>query len=108
MKNKKPNPPSVRRKWPVDEKINIIKDHFSSSKLVDTCEKYRVHPNLLNNWWKTILEAGAEALSGNGKRENRQKEKIIEKHEKELARKNEVIAELTAQVLNLKKPFGET
>lgn len=96
-----------RRKWTVEEKIDILRKHFGKSKIVDTCEEHRVHPNLLNNWLKTVLDAGAVSLSGEGRRENRQREKLVDKYEEDLARKNQIIAELTAEVLGLKKPRGE-
>jgi len=98
---------SSRRKWRPEEKIEIIRDHFNSSRFVDTCEKHRIHPNLLGNWWKTVVEAGVEALSGDGRRLNKKREKTISRYEDELARKNRIIAELSAEVLDLKKPFGE-
>ena len=103
----KNNQTRTRRKWTVEEKIGIIKKHFGKSRITDTCDEFRVHPNLLNNWLKTILESGASALSGEGRRKSRQQERLTEKYESEMAQKNRIIAELSAEVLDLKKPFGE-
>lgn len=58
---------------------------------------------MISNWWKTILEAGKEALSGQTKREQSSKDKMIKKYEIELAKKNEIIAELSQELLELKK-----
>jgi transposase-like protein len=92
-----------RKKWSIEEKLTIIRKHFSRSKLVETCEEFRVHPSVINDWWKTILEAGREALSGKDKSKVNQLEKRIKEYEQELSKKNEVIVELTQEVLVYKK-----
>jgi ABC-type Zn uptake system ZnuABC Zn-binding protein ZnuA len=58
---------------------------------------------VINDWWKTILEAGREALSGKDKSKVNQLEKRIKEYEQELSKKNEVIVELTQEVLVYKK-----
>lgn len=92
-----------RKRWGVDEKIDIIRKHFNKSKLIETCDEFRVHPNMISNWWKIILEAGKEALSGQTKREQSSKDKLLKNYEIELAKKNEIIAELSQELLELKK-----
>jgi uncharacterized coiled-coil protein SlyX len=49
------------------------------------------------------LEAGREALSGKDKSKVNQLEKRIKEYEQELSKKNEVIVELTQEVLVYKK-----
>jgi hypothetical protein len=66
-----------------------------------------VHPNILQRWWKTVLEAGFVALSGDGKRQDRSIEKQLEKRDREITKKNEIIADLSGEVLRLKKQNGE-
>jgi len=95
-----------RRKWAAGEKIEVLRSQFGRGKLVDTCEQYRVHPNQLNRWWKTVLEAGAEALSGEGKRLGRDRERLIKKYEDELLRKDRVIVALTEELIEEKKSAG--
>lgn len=92
-----------RKRLSVEEKINILRDHFSRSKILDTSEQYRIHPNMIRNWWKTVIEAGQEALSGSQRRKQNLKTKKIEQYEEELSHKNEVIAELSRELLELKK-----
>lgn len=98
---------TARRRFDPEEKIEVLREHFSRSRIVDTCEKHRIHPNLLSLWWKTVLEAGMEALSGDRRKRDRSREKIISRYEDELAQKNAVIAELSSRVLGLKKSIGE-
>ena len=102
----KPGPKS-RRNWSADEKVGVIRKHLHKVKLIDTCEENGIHPTMLSNWLKTILESGREALAGNDKKESREKERLIEKYEKELERKNRIIAELTGEIIDLKKDSGE-
>lgn len=92
-----------RKRWNVDDKLDIIRKHFNKSKIIETCDEYRVHPNMISSWWKTILEAGKEALSGQTKREQSGKDKMLKNYEIELAKKNEIIAELSQELLELKK-----
>jgi len=101
--SKEQNKKQRRKKWTTEEKINILRDHFSRSKIIDTSEQYRVHPNMIGNWWKAVIEAGKEALSGNNRRKQTEKDKLIENYEEELSQKNEVIAELSRELLELKK-----
>jgi hypothetical protein len=53
------------------------------------------------------LEAGREALAGMNKKESKEKDRLIEKYEKELERKNRIIAELSGEIIDLKKESGE-
>ncbi|MDX1961365.1 MAG: transposase [Leptospiraceae bacterium] len=95
-----------RKAWSADEKIEIVRKHFMKSKLVDTCEENRIHPVMLSNWWKTILESGREALLGTNKKEVNSKDKLIKKYESEINSKNEVIAELSRLLVEQKKRMG--
>lgn len=96
-----------RRSWSADDKISIIRKHLQKGKLVDTCEENRVHPTMLSGWIKTVLEAGREALAGGNKKEVREREKLISNYQKEIDRKNKIIAELTGEIIDLKKELGE-
>ncbi|EMY69777.1 hypothetical protein [Leptospira vanthielii] len=62
---------------------------------------------MMQNWLKIVLEAGREALAGSNQKESNENKKLIEKYEKELERKNRIIAELTGEIIDLKKEAGE-
>ena len=96
-----------RRTFKADDKIGIIRKHLLKSKLVDTCDEYRIHTTMMQNWLKIVLEAGREALAGSNQKESNENKKVIEKYEKELERKNRIIAELTGEIIDLKKEAGE-
>ena len=96
-----------RRTWTPQQKVEVLKKHFGKSRLTDTCDEFRVHPNLLNTWLKAALESAYETFTGDNRRDRRKHEREKERYESELARKNRIIAELTGEVLDLKKPIGE-
>jgi transposase-like protein len=97
----------IRRSWSADDKIGIIRKHLLKVKLVDTCDENGIHPTMFSTWLKTVLEAGREALAGTSKKEVRAKDYLISKHQKEIERKNQIIAELTGEILDLKKELGD-
>lgn len=97
----------TRRFRNADDKIGIIRKHLQKVKLVDTCDENDIHPTMFSHWLKIVLESGREALAGNNKKEFRNKERLIEKYEKELERKNKIIAELSGEILDLKKDLGD-
>lgn len=97
-----------RRRWSAEEKVNVLRSHFGRAKIVETCEEFRVHPNMLAMWWKTAVEAAANAFSGDGRRESRAVNRRQQMLESELEKKNRIIAELASEVLELKKRRGET
>ena len=97
----------VRRCWNADEKIGIIRKHLLKVKMVDTCDENGIHPVVFSNWLKQVLEAGRDALAGMNKKESKKKDRLIEKYEKELERKNRIIAELSGEIIDLKKESGE-
>lgn len=103
-KNKDKN---SRKFWSADEKIGIIRKHISKAKIVETCNENSVPPTTFSDWLKLVLETGRDALAGTNRREVRDKQKLIDKYEKEIERKNKIIAELSGEVLDLKKEIGE-
>lgn len=97
----------TRRSWSADDKIGMIRKHLQKVKLVDTCDENDIHPTMFSTWLKQVLEAGREALAGSNKKELRVKDHLISKHKAEIERKNQIIAELTGEVLDLKKELGD-
>ncbi|MBK8396286.1 MAG: transposase [Leptospiraceae bacterium] len=97
----------TRRFWSADEKIGIIREHLHKVKLVDTCDEKNIHPTMFSTWLKQVLEAGREALAGTNKKEMRATDRLLSKHKEEIERKNQIIAELTGEILDLKKELGD-
>lgn len=96
-----------RRTFRPEDKIEILRKHIQKAKAVDTCEEHKLNPVMFSQWIKTLLESGKEAFSGNEKKRERSRDKLIERYEEELRKKNEVIATLSEELLKVKKKPGE-
>jgi len=101
----------VRRRFEADEKLEILRRHLvKGEKISDLCEEMGIQPSQMYRWQKELFENGSSAFQKNGKREN-QKVRNLEKEKEalkaKLARKDEVIAEIMADHVRLKKTLGE-
>ena len=90
-----------RRKWTPKEKLRIVLETLQSeAKLSEICRREGLSPTLVYQWRKQLL-ASAEAVY-TPKREARE-DRRIEKLSAEATRMKSVIAEITAENLDLKK-----
>ncbi len=95
-----------RTRFSPQEKVRILREHLEKNITVpDICEKYRIHPNQFYKWKKELFEK-AEALFI-GKTSVRKEGEKIDKLERALKDRNEVIAELLQENIKLKKSVGE-
>jgi transposase len=100
-----------RRMFSTEQKVAILRRHLVDKlPISDLCDEYKLQPSLLYQWQRQLFEnmAGAFEAAGNGssQRERRLAEKV-EHLETRLARKDTVIAEITAEYVQLKKELGE-
>ncbi len=103
----------TRHNLTAEQKIAILREHLLEGVPVSkVCEKHKISPVNFYNWQRQLFENGALALErkANGanvrRREDAQQAKI-EQLEAKLERKNEVIAELLEEHVQLKKANGE-
>ena len=95
-KNKK-----ARRKWKPGEKLRIVLETLQSDqKLAELCRREGINPTQVYQWRKQLL-ASAESVFA-PKREG-EEDRRIEKLSVENQRMKSVIAEITAENLDLKK-----
>lgn len=95
----------TRNRYSAEQKVAIIREQLEKNISVpDICEKYRVHPNQYYKWKKELFENASEIFAArkSGKKDNK-----VEKLERLLRDRNEVIAELMQENLKLKKESGE-
>ena len=94
-----------RRKWTPKEKLRIVLETLhSEGKLSEICRREGLSPTLVYQWGKQ-LQASAEAVD-TSKREARE-DRRIEKLAVENTRMKNVIAEITAENLDLKKTLSD-
>lgn len=103
----------TRRKFSAEEKSAILRKHLVEKKPVsDVCDEYGIQPSVFYGWQRQLMENMASAFDGGGGRRQRngQEEKLerkIEALEAKLAKKDNVIAEVSEEFVRLKKELGE-
>lgn len=71
------------------------------------CEEAGVAPNLFYRWQDQLFQNGAAALESKRQAERVEEQARVRKLENKLRQKDEVLAELMAEHITLKKQFGE-
>jgi transposase-like protein len=88
----------------------MMRLHLLEKKpLSDLCDQYSIHPTLFYRWQKEFFDNGAAASQANGKRRKaveEVKERKIAALDGKLHQKNEVLAELMQEYVQLKKELG--
>jgi transposase-like protein len=96
-----------RRSWSADEKIRVLRRHLIEKiPISKLCEEEKVAPSMYHRWQEQLFQNAALALEG--KRADRHPEQQkIEKLEQKIRQKDEVLGELMAEHVALKKTLGE-
>jgi len=103
----------TRRKFTAEEKAVILRRHLQDKVPVsDLCDEYKIQPSMFYGWQRHLFESMAIALEMNRKRRSRASrecrlESKIEVLETKLAKKDNVIAEISEEYVQLKKELGE-
>jgi transposase len=102
----------IRKHYSPQEKVAILRRHLVDDVPVsDLCDQHQLSPTLFYLWQKTFFENGAAAFEQAGRRRHQKEqdaqERKIAQLEAKLVRKNEVVAELMEEHVQLKKQLGE-
>lgn len=98
-----------RRKFSGAEKVAILRRHLLEDVPVsDLCDEYKLNPNVFYRWQKEFFENGAAAFANRRDAKSDRRDKQISALKTKLAKKDEVIAEIMAEQLSLKKSLGES
>ncbi|MDQ3625307.1 MAG: transposase, partial [Verrucomicrobiota bacterium] len=91
------------------QKVAILREHLiEHAPVSDLCDKHQIHPTLFYQWQKAFFENGAAAFARQQPRSQGSKEQDkIQRLEAKLKQKDEVIAEIMAEHILLKKELGE-
>ncbi len=96
-----------RRSWSADEKTRVLRRHLIEKiPISKLCEEEKVAPSMYQRWQEQLFHNAALALGGK-RAERHPEQQKIEKLEQKIRQKDEVLAELMAEHLALKKEFGE-
>jgi len=100
-----------RRSFSAEEKVRILKRHLVEKAAVsDLCDELGLIPTLFYRWQKEFFENGAAAFERRGKGRGHRPGKLEKENEflrKKLSNKDEVIAEIMEEHVELKKELGE-
>jgi transposase len=97
-----------RRKFSDEEKVAIIRRHLIDKVTVSNlCDEYGLQPTVFYRWQKEFFEKGALVFKASNNSHTRKLEDKVAKLEAKLAHKDEVIAEIMADHVALKKSLGE-
>ena len=99
-----------RRQFSAADKVKIIREHLLDQRpLSEVCKQYDIAPTQFYQWQKLFFEQGAavfEPKKGVVSKEYDLENKV-KQLTKKLAKKDEVIAEIMASHVELKKSLGE-
>jgi transposase len=103
----------IRRKFTAEQKATVLRRHLQDKVPVsDLCDEYKIQPSVFYGWQRQLLDNMATVLETNGRRRSLDKregklESKIEALKAKLAKKDNVIAEISEEYVQLKKELGE-
>ena len=93
-----------RKKWTAQEKLRIVLEGMQASvEVSDLCRREGLSPNLFYLWKKQLLSSAGDVFGGKVGRPSRDDERKVA----EVRRLKDVIAEITAENLELKKGLSD-
>ena len=94
-----------RRKWTPNRKLQIVLETLQSdTKLAEICRREGLAPNMVYNWRKQLM-GSSEAIFA--RKKNEREDPRVEKMSTENRKMKDVIAEITAENLVLKKTLSD-
>ena len=95
------------KRYSPDEKVVILRRHLLEQVPVsELCREHELHPNVFYRWQKEFFEGGAATFAKESSVQIKSLTKRITTLEGQLARKNEVLAEVTEAYVRVKKTLG--
>ena len=104
---------SKRKRLTPEQKVAIVRRHLLENVAVsDLCDEHGIHPTQYYSWQKQLFENASSAFERRPNKANQRRAQDaqamrIAKLEEKLQKKNEVVAELLEEHVQLKKELGE-
>ena len=97
-----------RKHYTGEEKVAILRRHLLDQEPVSKlCDELGLQPTVFYRWQKEFFENGAAAFQKKARTKPRAEKERIDYLEKKIRTKDEVLAELMAEHVALKKSHGE-
>ena len=91
-----------RKKWTASEKLRIVLSGLEPSvEISELCRREGIQPTQYYNWKKQLMSS-ADAVFGD-QRQAKADERVAQRQQDELRKKDAIIAEILAENLELKK-----
>ena len=98
-----------RRHFSPEDKIKILRLHLLEKvPISEVCQRHQITPTQFYQWQKIFFDHGAAAFAKASPTATSQAEQKIARLQERLKRKDEVIAEIMADHICLKKELGES
>ena len=99
-----------RRRFSADEKLNAVRRHLIDKvPISDLCDELGLQPTQIYQWQKQLFDNGGGAFDKPGQKSKQDdaKDREIQTLKSKIQTKNEVVAELLEEHVQLKKELGE-
>jgi transposase len=103
--------PRKKRHFSAEQKSAILKRHFVDKVPVsDLCNEYKIQPSVFYYWQAQLFENAQKTFEKDrgGPSREKQLSDRVQALEQRLAKKDSVIAEISAEYVQLKKDLGES
>lgn len=98
----------IRKRFTSEEKVKILRLHLlEGTPVSDLCDKYGIGPSMFYRWQQEFFENGAAAFEQKRPTSHSADQERIAYLQKKIQTKDEVLAELMAEHVALKKDIGE-
>jgi transposase len=96
-----------RKNFTGREKVTILREHLLEKVAIsDLCDRHGLVPSQVHTWQKQLFEQGEKAFERTPNGRERELAQKVEKLEARTREKDEVIAEVTQELVRLKKGSG--
>ncbi len=97
----------ARKQYTAEEKVAILRRHLVDKEPVSKlCDELALQPTVFYRWQKEFFENGAAAFQTKNRSHRQPEQERIEQLQKKIQTKDEVLAELMAEHIVLKKSLG--
>jgi transposase-like protein len=101
--------PKTKRHWSAAEKAKLVRRHFRDGIPVATiADENETAPSMVHAWIRAVLDGADQVLSDKRDREGQRADKRLAAKDERIRQLEEVTAELSMEVLHLKKGRGAT
>ena len=98
----------TRKQYTGEEKVAALRRHLLEQEPVSKlCDELGLQPTVFYRWQKEFFENGAAAFQAKARSDHQAEQERIQYLEKKMQRKDEVLAELMAEHIALRRELGE-